>query len=595
MEDSEPRWGRPSACPAIIFTTLVIGSFYLWCVQAANDPFDWSHDKVEFYDLLGRAFVQGQLHLPMEPAPELLALTDPWDPNQNERYAAFDLVLYNRRYYLYHGATPALLLFAPWRLITRHDLPEPFGAFLFCLLGYICSCALLLRLLTVIPRRPYLALLLAALGICQGVPFLLQRVQVYEVAIAAGYFCLSAAFWAVAEATLGPTTRNLPLAVSGLMFGLAVGSRPHLIIYAAFAGLALLLTTRRARPLVAFAAPLAACLIAIAIYNYARFANPFEFGLRYQLARSSYHGIVPSPANIIPGLYYLILSTPVWEPVFPFLRLAIRVPFHLPTRFFVEPIAGIVAICPAAIAAFANPRGIARTICLAAGVTTLAIASLGLVSPRYEMDFVPLLLLLACLLVAQRPNPFLWALLAYSALANLALGVQGPYDQFVQRHPTEYVAIARCFSPIARYRPLYNPTLDVQATFEFPQTTQSGPLPLIAAGRFGSHYQLTAEMLGGGTLRLTSASPLILGQPAIADLPVLPNSPIQVHLSYQPKQHKIQVDWNGQAVIRQEIPFLVTAPAQVTTGEYRTDFGASPFVFSGRVSALTKTVNGQPY
>ena len=44
--------------------------------------------------------------------------------------------LYKQRYYLYHGAAPALLLFAPWYLLTGHDLPENFAAFLLALGGY---------------------------------------------------------------------------------------------------------------------------------------------------------------------------------------------------------------------------------------------------------------------------------------------------------------------------------------------------------------------------------------------------------------------------------------------------------------------------
>src|SRR5262245_57239380 len=52
---------------------LLVGCFYLWCVQAANPPFEWRHDKVEYYDLLGRGLAEGHLYLPIEPPPQLLA------------------------------------------------------------------------------------------------------------------------------------------------------------------------------------------------------------------------------------------------------------------------------------------------------------------------------------------------------------------------------------------------------------------------------------------------------------------------------------------------------------------------------------------
>src|SRR5256885_11759949 len=47
-----------------------------------------------------------------------LALANPWDPAVDDSLKMQDMALYNGRYYLYHGAGPALILFAPWRLVT---------------------------------------------------------------------------------------------------------------------------------------------------------------------------------------------------------------------------------------------------------------------------------------------------------------------------------------------------------------------------------------------------------------------------------------------------------------------------------------------
>src|SRR5262249_41727877 len=126
-------------------SALVMGAVYLWCAQAGNERFEWRHDNGGFYNHLGRALSAGHLYLPLEPSPELLALADPWDPRRNASLGTLDLVLYNRRYYLYHGPTPALILFTPYRLITGHDLPEAFAAFLFCWFAYLCSCGVLIR------------------------------------------------------------------------------------------------------------------------------------------------------------------------------------------------------------------------------------------------------------------------------------------------------------------------------------------------------------------------------------------------------------------------------------------------------------------
>src|SRR4051794_7053276 len=185
---------------AIAFAIAATGLYYRWELRSTGYALDWVHDQSGYYNYLGRAFASGHLALPIEPAKELLALSNPWDPAANEPYRMHDMAFFRGRYYLYHGAAPAVLLFAPWRLITRHDLPERFGIFLLCFGGYLFSCAALLRALTLAEAKTGPGLLcgmLLALGFCQSAPYLLSRVWVYEVAIAGGYFCVSAAVFFV--------------------------------------------------------------------------------------------------------------------------------------------------------------------------------------------------------------------------------------------------------------------------------------------------------------------------------------------------------------------------------------------------------------
>jgi hypothetical protein len=125
----ERRWKYLAARVGV---TLSVGGIYFWIIGlAANERFGFSShldeyyglpghpavrgsiDVTGYYDLLGRAFASRQLRLPVEPAPELLALPDPWSDKLNRPYRLLDAVLYQGHYYLYHGATPALLLFTP--------------------------------------------------------------------------------------------------------------------------------------------------------------------------------------------------------------------------------------------------------------------------------------------------------------------------------------------------------------------------------------------------------------------------------------------------------------------------------------------------
>ena len=236
------------------------GSYYLWAVRAAGYGFDWGHNLGGYYNYLGRAFATGQLHLPIEPSSQLLAQPDPWNPAVDDSYKMHDMALFNGRYYLYHGAGPAVLLFAPWRLITSHDLPENFALFLLCFGSFLFFSGALLRILALTGAilSPYLlAMMLLALGICQGVPYLLNRVWVYEIAIGGGAFCISGAVFCLVRAIQSPRSAYW-LSGSGLMFGLAIACRPHLGLAAAIALAGLAVTRVGSRDdFIAFLAPLA--------------------------------------------------------------------------------------------------------------------------------------------------------------------------------------------------------------------------------------------------------------------------------------------------------------------------------------------------
>jgi hypothetical protein len=629
-----PAHGRWPASYQAVFalTALAIAGYYFVSVRAFNGRFEWHRDKPGFYDLLGRAFAEGHLSLPLQPKPELLALPDPWDPARNAPYRVLDLALYNGRYYLYHGAAPALLLFAPYQVLSHHDMPETFAVYLFCLLGYLSCCGILMRLWLSTGSRPGLfsfAALLLLMGICNSAPYLLQRVMAYEVALAGGYFFVSAAFYFLALRLTRASRPMLSLALAGWMFGLAIGCRPHLALAGLLAAATLLWCIHEERQssaavaghhFLAFMLPLVGCSLLLAGYNYARFDDPFEFGVRYLMAPADYFRFSPSFRNLGPGLYYLLASPPDFERVFPFIRLVRHTAFPLDRlfslpRYYLEPIAGVFAIWPLSVVALAAPAIAARwrnrtvtalvaAMCLFAVASIVFVATLGFATHRYHADWLPSLVLLTCFVlgvagvrargsasvrplqrgVAAVVVAICAATLLYSVVANVAIAFQGPFDSFVQFHPAEYVKLARWFSPVARFRPLLDPPLTVEAAYEFPAKVVPWGMPLVAAGRFGSRYILAAEMLGGTRLRLTSATSQVLGSVVSVETDAIPDAPNHLRLDYRPEDRAVTVHWNGAIVLRHEIPFLVTAPAQVTIGEDRAGTEAQPSYFFGRVS-----------
>jgi len=610
----------------------LVGAYDLWAVRATGLRFNWGLDLSGYYDLLGRAFAAGHLYLPIQPSPQLLAQPNPWDPSVDWTLKLSDAALFNGRYYLYFGAAPAVLLFTPWRLATGHDLPQNFGVFVFAFGGFLFACGSLIGWLDFAGVRPgsfVLALLLLALGVCQGVPYLLNRPEVYEVAIACGYFSTSAGVFFLVRG-VGSRQPTCWLAASGLMFGIAVASRPHLVFTGLIAatGLAISFVRRkgfagglRSRAFLAFCLAYMLVGAAVAAYNNARFGNPLEFGLKYQLAGRGQNRLDFSTHNLIPGLYFMLLSRPELSPVFPWIRMVFRFPFDsaerypLPPDYFIEPSVGALWIAPFVVAALfipstrwltmhskASSRAEVRTVLWTVTAGCMAVLvfliSNHLSTQRYEVDFLPLgvwgamvTLGIYVSLASGFRRHALTALLAgvvlYSAVANLALGIGGPYFEFLKNRPGNYVRLARWFSPFWETRPVINPAIDIKLRAAFVGHSPDAREPLITIGHSHYAYFLYAEHRPG-TLRLVSQSGDSITSYEMAD----PRAqPLTIGMTYCPEAHRVAVAVDGNEVLAHPVEMLITAPAQVAVGENFSDLGLTSRRFLGRLDVLKRTIS----
>jgi hypothetical protein len=604
---------RMAQWAVVVLVAVTVGSYYRWSVRATGNPFYWGYDLGGYYNYLGRAFAHGRLHLPIEPSRELLALPNPWDPAVPDSYKMQDMALFNGRYYLYHGAGPAVILFTPWRLLTGHDLPENFALFLLCFGGFLFSCGALLRVFALADATPgplLLALMLLALGICQSVPYLLNRVFVYEIAIGGGYFCLSGAVFFLAR-SIESRRRVWWLAASGLMFGLAIACRPHLGLAGAIALGGLAVSPNRTRSsLAAFMAPLILVGAAVAAYNYQRFGNPFEFGIRYLLTGENQNRIKLAAGNVMPGLYFMLFCPPDFNPVFPWVRLVLRNPFnspdsHFPAGYVIEPIVGALYCAPFIVGAFFLVRAsrlasvrILLWIALASSAAVLLfLTATGFTTQRYEVDFLPLAVLAAVaslgILIARSGGITRGAvttafagLVAYSVIVNLALGIDGPYDEILKSRTTSYLRIARWFSPIEKYRPMMNPKVVVDLTAEFKSQPDGFLEPLITMGRQSYRHFISIEHLPG-TLRIISRSDTSTMSHEIED----PGpKPVGIGVMFHPESGKLTIAINGQEILSHAVGILVTAPAQVAVGENNIEFNVVVKLFTGRIYGVRKMV-----
>jgi hypothetical protein len=433
---------------AVAAALLVLIAFYTWTalpqVTGLNvpnpPPGNPGHYPLtgqrELYNALAEALLAGKTSLFIRPRPELLALDDPYDPIKNHQvdarglYCLHDASLYRGKYYVYFGVAPAVLLFAPYLLVTGHYLPTAVAALVFAVGGLVWS-ALLLNLLT---DRFYPGLgaamrflLVLALGCCSCVPFLLRSPLVYEVAILGAYACVAGGLYFLARGTWGLAVRRWSIAVGSLLLGLAVGCRPHmglialLVFVVAFVWIGMLirqgtLAWRQISALaLALTGPWLVVVLVLGAYNYHRFQSFTEFGARYNLVGNTVR-VVDLPVldwhRLAVDLYCYLLFPPGLQSRFPYMHLREPNASLLPAGHFgVTPIAGVLigmpflgllALAPWTLVRAWKQRKVALvaalTVLVGGGLSELICVACFGGAMRYTVDFANLLVLAAFLL-----------------------------------------------------------------------------------------------------------------------------------------------------------------------------------------------------
>lgn len=481
MRNPTQMWSSPAARRAVALACLTAAmlSFYIWIAHTSLPTNDVVLVRGGYYTQLAESLVDGDLDLGVAPKPRLLELDDPYDPVANTRLRLHDASLYDGRYYLYFGITPALLAFVPAHVLGV-GLAESTAAALFAGAAFLLAALLLLYLLDrLAPGRPgWLAWLgVAALGLANVAPFLLRRPAVYEVAITAGLCMSTLTVLLAARAALGARHRLWLLAGSGVALGLAIGARPHLFLVGVVPLWALwriaggASRTTRARALIALGAPVLGALVLLGAYNLARFGSVAEFGASYQLAN-----IDPTEydrfdlARLGPGLFFYFLAPPAFGSAFPFVTLDPQWPWGvLPGSYgSIEIVAGALALAPLLLAAplggaylalrggSADARSAGRVVLLLTGVAIIValvpILAFDSATQRYEADWTTLALIAALLAVCRllvdasparhmmtRALAGLAALsLVYSSMVGVALSMVGYYDGLRLGSPGTY-------------------------------------------------------------------------------------------------------------------------------------------------------------
>jgi hypothetical protein len=311
-----------------LIALLVLGCLTFYYVFLATaGTYRNTNISSNYYDQMCEGFRHGHLYVQQAPSAELLAKSNPFD-SSNMTLWFWDACLYKRRYYLYWGPVPALLILL-FKTITRfHGVVIDQWPTLFFMLGRLYAGAALIIGVSrhAYTRMPtwFVGLSILIFGLASPTPFIVARPHVYEACLAAGQCCLFwglfTAFWGIMHAD-----RRVKLfLLAGTLWALAIGSRVTSLIPVPLLVMTTLVFTwlrsgRSIRPLlrptVALSAPVALAIGAYAVYNYLRFDSVFEFGLRYQVTLQRFF---TNKQYIIPNIFSYLFAPVAWSCKFPF-------------------------------------------------------------------------------------------------------------------------------------------------------------------------------------------------------------------------------------------------------------------------------------
>lgn len=350
-----------------VILLLFVLCFYNWVGTKATEPYiQYSQDG--WYNILSDGFLSGHLYFPIEPKPELLLLKDPYEPSLNTSFRLHDMSLYKDKYYMYFGPVAAIFLYIPYRLVTGNKLQDV-NVIIFFLFGSFLFGTLILLLL----KKKYFNNLpswimnvsIIILGLSNVAPLLLRRPMMYEVSISSGlFFCTGALFFFIASLNC---TKHLwlKLMLGSLFLGLAAGCRPHYILAGIILPLLLavkILDTKDKKHTIlclsSILIPYLICLFLLALYNYFRFENIFEFGASYQLAGFNSRIIKTiSLKFILPGLYFFFIQPFTVNQKLPFVFFNPSLPLRLDPKevYPFESVAGVFSSTPFILLIFIAP------------------------------------------------------------------------------------------------------------------------------------------------------------------------------------------------------------------------------------------------
>ena len=362
-----------------VIVVLLLGTFlfYTWKASVSYPLFSPGNAYSSYYDLLGDAFLKGQLYLPINVPKGLLDLENPYDPVANKKYREMglaDISMYKGKFYLYFGTIPVIVLYLPVYLITKLRISDSFAITLFMFGSVIWGTLLLLHLRSkyfqIIPIWiVYISILV--LGFANMAPYLISEATLWSIPISCGVFFLVGAVYFLCTAIHSDGLYFKRLTLASLSLGLAVASRPNFFVASIILIMFLLIKLLYKHYkifsktlLLSLIVPFVICILCMGFYNYARFEDVTEFGIKYQLTlqdnskKGSTILVEPKADRVGNFLNYYLLSPPLRDHTFPYIHKNLyltRPHSSLGWAPLKEDIVGLIPSCPFVLMLFLAP------------------------------------------------------------------------------------------------------------------------------------------------------------------------------------------------------------------------------------------------
>jgi hypothetical protein len=203
-----------------------------------------------------------------------------------------DWAYYEGKFYSYFGIVPAVILFAPYKLITGDYLPNYAGIFIFMAIAIILM-AILWRhcVKRYMPNTTFIFYLLGFLTLffASALFVPLRFTRFYSVVTAGGFMFIIAGILLLLKSIDRERLNGLKLFFACLCFALAVGCRPNLIFVSIFVPI-VLWKYRSFKVAALIMIPYIIVAIPLCYYNYIRFGSIFDFGVNYNLTNLNTSG-----------------------------------------------------------------------------------------------------------------------------------------------------------------------------------------------------------------------------------------------------------------------------------------------------------------